>query len=138
MKRVNPNHQNLLLPAGFRKAGNVIIVCLAIGISLLRSVSSTAGLWKQPAFQVASSSLFLLALVFIVWSRDGEEDERLSLYRLNAIKVSFFACILFFLTMSVLYITAVYREPQIRGIEPVIGLMLVYQLAFKLQKNGYV
>ena len=136
MKPVNPNNKNMLFPAVFRKIGEIMIAVLAVITMLARVAGSSFIAWKSPFFQVAGSTLFIIALIFIGWSRDKDDDEMLSLYRLKAIKLSFFACIIYFVVIAVLNNTGLYTSPKVQGIEPVIGLLLVYYAAFQVQKKG--
>ena len=136
MKPVNPNNKNMLFPAVFRKIGEIMIAVLAAITMLARVAGSSFIAWKSPLFQVAGSTLFIIALIFIGWSRDKDDDEMLSLYRLKAIKLSFFACIIYFVVIAVLNNTGLYTSPKVQGIEPVIGLLFVYYAAFQVQKKG--
>ena len=136
MKPVNPNNKDMLFPAVFRRIGEIMIAVLAVITTLARVAGLSFFDWKSPLFQVAGSTLFTIALIFIGWSRDKDDDELLSLYRLKAIKLSFFACIIYFMVIAVLNNTGIYTAPKVQGIEPVIGLLLFYYAAFQVQKKG--
>ncbi len=134
MKKVNPNNHDMLLPVYFRKIGEIMIVILVAALILVRS-TGLAYLDKAPAFKMTTSALFIISLFFLAWSKEKEDDEQLRLFRLKAIKVTLFCCVIYFFVMSSLYTTGIYTAPQIHGMEQIIGLLLIYQLTFKLQKN---
>ena len=135
MKSVNNSNRYLLLPPVFRKIGYSIIVVLAIAITAMRMIAPRLLSWNGPVIQLGESLLFILALVFVAWARDEKDDDLIIFYRLKAICIAFLACLLYFLIMPSLYVTGVYTGAQIRGIEPVLGMLLIYQLAFKIQKK---
>ena len=138
MKPVNHNNRYMLLPTAFKKIGEIIIVLLGIEVIFQSLLKSSTVDWRSPFIQVANSVLFIISIVFIAWSRNNDNDELDSIHRLKAIKIAFFASILYFLIMSVLYSTGTYTTPQIRGNEQVIGLLLIYLLAYKAQKNRII
>ena len=134
MQTSNANYRRLLLPPVFRSIGDIMILLLILDSIVLKAIGLGA-FSKTPAFQLIDSLLLVTALVFIGWSRPGDENEMYSLFRLRAIKFSFICCILYFLVMAGLFITGIYTGPQIQGMEQVLGLLLVYQLAFWVQKK---
>ena len=134
MKNEFPNTQSMLLPDPLRVIGEALIFVLAAVFILVR-LTGFAGLDKEPAFQSSLSALVVVSLFFITWSEEAEDDEQLRLYRLKATKATAFCCLLYFTLMSFLYTTGVYTAPQIQGMEQALGLILIYQLAYRLQLN---
>lgn len=134
MQTSNANYRRLLLPPVFRSIGDIMILLLILDSIVLKAIGLGV-LTQTPAFQLIDSLLLVVALVFIGWSRPGDENEMYSLFRLRAIKFSFICCILYFLVMAGLFITGIYTGPQIQGMEQVLGMLLVYQLAFWIQKK---
>lgn len=134
MKKINPNNHDMLLPVHFRKIGEIMMYALAAA-GILARVTNFAHLDKDPVFKMTLSVLFVISLFFFAWSKEKEDDEQLRLFRLKAIKVTLFCCFIYFVVMASLYTTGIYTAPQIQGMEQIIGMLLIYQVAFKLQKN---
>lgn len=136
MNKTIPNTTDMLLPLIFRKAGEVMTFVMAVAVILIR-ITWPAYMDKSPVYNMIISAMFITGLFFMAWSREKQDDEQMRLYRLKATKVSLFCCVIYFFVMASLYTTGIHTVPQIRGMEQIIGLLLIYQSVYLLQKNVF-
>ncbi len=136
---IHPAYGSFLLPAGFRKLGYGIIV-IALTITTLLGIFSAyrmhAGAHNTTSSLVSFSSvLLIIALVFISWARDRQEDEFTGLLKLQALRNAFVAGMGYFLVMAILFLTGGKNALPPAGIEPLLGILAVYHLSNYLLKH---
>ncbi len=141
MKQQNPNDRFFLLPFYFKKIIYTVIVIGALGLTILKmtgyklfGIGNIAEPGRTNSIKLVSSIILALAFVCLAWTAEKNENEMVSLQRLKAIRASFIACLLYIITMSFVVLFGGNAAPFV-GLEPIIGMLLVYQIAFKFQKQ---
>ncbi len=143
MNRMNPNDRFYMLPSGYKKIGYLIILVYALGLALIKITGNMPwfeSIINKPLNGVTlkgmSTVVFIVAFICITWSREKRDDEMMSLLRFKAIRFTFLWYLVYFIFMAIAFIAGKETGPMMSGPQLMMGMLLVYQFSFLMQKTA--
>ena len=85
--------------------------------------------------KVISSTVLLVSLLLITLANERKDDEMAQLIRLKSIRTAFYAGLLYIIVMQVISVIKGSATLTPFGMDMVIGILLVYHVAFNIQKQ---
>ena len=123
-------HNEILLffPVTFKKTGNLIML-IGAGLTLFARIISLSP--QSNLIYTIALALLFIALSCISWAKENKDDELLALIKLKATRVSFIISFLIMIGFPVAGNLVLHLNST--GI--ILMMLLIYQLAFRFQRN---
>lgn len=134
--------QLFLLHPNYRITGSIILTIGLLVAAWKKIVDSSivlagdATIKHEPdQFSIVVSIVIILGLLCIAGAREKVEDDLIILMRYKSIRLSFLLAILYVVAIPVINILGNNTIPNVKGTDLVIGMLLIYLLAFYFEKK---